>query len=70
MKIAVKNKSQNNGIVFVRRISWRKRCEEQLNEIIKELKEIKKSMEDDVSKIKEYAEKVYGEEYPDLTEEK
>ena len=70
MKIAVKNKSQNNGIVFVRRISWRERCEEQLNEIIKELKEIKKSMEDDVSKIKEYAEKVYGEEYPDLTEEK
>lgn len=70
MKIAVKNKSQSNGIVFVRRISWRERCEEQLNEIIKELKEIKKSMEDDVSKIKEYAEKVYGEEYPDLTEEK
>ena len=44
MKIQVKDKSQN-GVVNVRHISWQKRCEEQLNKIISEMKNIKTNLE-------------------------
>lgn len=68
MKIQVKNKPSKE-VIFVRRISWRQRCEEQLAKIIDQLNNIKSSMEKDMSKIKDYAEQVYGEEYPDITEQ-
>lgn len=67
MKIQVKNKPSKE-VIFVRRISWRQRCEEQLTKIIDQLNNIKSNMEKDMSKIKDYAEQVYGEEYPDITE--
>ena len=67
MRINIKYKPIKE-IVSVRRISWKQRCEEQLDEIIKKLNSIKSNMENDMSKIKDYAEKVYGEEYPDITE--
>lgn len=44
MKIKVKDKSQN-GNILVRRISWKQRCEEQLNQIISDLNDIKSSLE-------------------------
>ncbi len=44
MKIQVKDKSQN-GTIFVRHISWQKRCEEQLNKIISEMNNIKSNLE-------------------------
>ena len=67
MKIQVQDKTEN-GSVIVRRLSWRQRCEKQLGEIIERLNNIKSNMEKDVSKIKEYASEVYGEEYPDISE--
>lgn len=69
MKIKVKDKSSKE-VIFVRRISWRQRCEEQLNKIINQLTNIKANMEEDMSRIKDYAEQVYGEEFPDLSKEK
>lgn len=68
MKIKVKA-YPSKEVIFVRHISWRQRCEEQLSKIINQLKEIKSNMEKDMSKIKDYAEQVYGEEYPDITED-
>lgn len=44
MKIQVKDKS-HNGKVFVRNMTWQKRCEEQLNQIISELTNIKSNLE-------------------------
>lgn len=69
MRIQIKDTSKKESIL-VRRISWRQRCEEQLNKIIDQLNNIKSNMEKDMSRIKDYAEQVYGEEFPDLTEEK
>ena len=69
MNIKVKDKSSKE-VIFVRRISWRQRCEEQLDKIINQLSNIKSNMEKDMSRIKDYAEQVYGEEFPDLTKEK
>ena len=43
MKINVKYKPHREDI-FVRRISWRQRCEEQLNQIIGELTNIKSNL--------------------------
>ena len=67
MQVSIKYKPITQAI-SVRRISWQQRCEEQLNKIINKLNGLKADMEESVSKIKEYAAKVYGEEYPDLTE--
>jgi hypothetical protein len=69
MRIQIKDTSKKESIL-VRRISWRQRCEEQLNKIIDQLNNIKSNMEKDMSRIKDYAEQVYGEEFPDLSKEK
>lgn len=45
MKIQVKDKSQN-GVVYVRHISWQKRCEEQLNQILSEMINIKSKLKE------------------------
>ena len=37
--------SINDGVVIVRRISWQKRCEEQLDQIISKLKNMKSNLE-------------------------
>lgn len=51
MKIKVKDKSQN-GNILVRRISWKQRCEEQLNQIISDLNDIKSSLEKSKNELK------------------
>lgn len=60
-------------LVEVKHISLKERCEKQLDEIIKEMNLIKNNLKEELkemSKIKDYAEKKYGEEFPDLTDEK
>ena len=52
MKIKVKDKSQN-GIILVRRISWKERCEEQLDQIIKDLNDIKSNLEKSKNELEE-----------------
>lgn len=71
MNIQIKDNS-NNGDVLVRHVNWEKRCQEQTKEIqeqinntIKELEELKNTM----SRIKDYMNDLYDEEYPDLSEE-
>lgn len=44
MKIQVKDKSQN-GVILVRRISWKQRCEEQVAKINEQIKQIIKDLE-------------------------
>ena len=50
MKIQIKD-SSSNGVIFVRRISWQKRCEEQLDKIIKELKETRNNLQTTKNKL-------------------
>ncbi len=56
INIAVQNKSKN-GKVFVRNLSYQKYCEQQLNEIIKEMEGIKKNLLDIQEDIREELEK-------------
>ena len=43
MKIQVQDKS-HNGIVFVKRLSWKERCEEQLSMINKAIQKINEEL--------------------------
>ena len=52
MKINVKYKPQKEDI-FVRYISWKQRCEEQLDQIIKELTNIKSNLENSKKQMEE-----------------